>query len=301
MNVLIVGDIILDTYIFSEVSKLSQEASVPLIKGLNTTYELGGAAKLAQIISDNTTIDITLFGLVGENSKTKQALIPLLKYHKIDTNYLIKEDRRQTTEKIRFIEHKTNKQLFRFDNEDTYDLLNTSYDKIKKHLKTNKFDLILISDYEKGMLSEDLINLLITTGLKNNTPIIVDPKDKNIKAYKNVNIVKMNEQELNNLVGQRKHKMQKAIELLECDHLIVTNGEKATQIISQSNTSSEYTTEISYVNTKVIKSCNTVGAGDAFMAGLVINQALNIIERVQQTHKFVYKYLNTRTNKLHIH
>lgn len=191
-KILIIGDVMLDSYMFGKVDRISPEAPVPIVDITYSQYKLGGAANVASNIKNlgGTPIICTV---IGKDSNSDIFISELLK-QKITSDYIIKSDNRKTTNKIRIIGN--NHQMLRIDNEIKSDLdfndQNELLSNIINILSNEKIDCVLIQDYDKGILNNNIISTITTKANNLNIPIVVDPKKKNFSNYNNVTLFKPN-------------------------------------------------------------------------------------------------------------
>lgn len=202
-KILIIGDVMLDSYLFGNVERISPEAPVPIVDILIKQDKLGGAANVATNIKNLGGTPI-LCSVIGNDQKG-ELFISILKKLRIETNYIHLSDNRITTTKTRIIGN--NHQMLRVDEEIKTDLnsdqsiLLSIVDKI---LNNEEIDCVLFQDYDKGVLNEQIINTITDKVNSLNIPIIVDPKKKNFQHYKNVKLFKPNFKEFReglNLIG----------------------------------------------------------------------------------------------------
>ena len=200
-KILIAGDIMLDTYHFGDVSRISPEAPVPVFLEKGKIKNVpGGAANVAiNVAAINLGVDV--FSATG-NDNAGDELIELLANQGINTEPICRLDNRQTTNKIRYIAQ-NNQQIMRSDNERTDQIPCDLFSELLKTIETSisGYGLILISDYKKGFLSTELTQVLISIGKKHNVPIFIDVKDANIDKYKGATLLKPNRKELSDLTG----------------------------------------------------------------------------------------------------
>ena len=190
-NILVVGDVMLDSYLFGNVDRISPEAPVQIVDILIKQDKLGGAANVAANIKNLGGTPI-LCSVIGKDQKG-DIFLSLLKKLKISTKYIYQSEDRITTDKTRVIGN--NHQILRIDEE-----IKTELDKDQKIflknilsiLETENIDCVLFQDYDKGVLNETSINTIIINAQKLNIPTIVDPKKRNYKFYKNVTLFKPN-------------------------------------------------------------------------------------------------------------
>lgn len=194
-NILVIGDVMLDRYFIGNSSRLSQEAPVPILLKKNEKMVLGGAANVAYNLrraKQNVSI-LTVIGKDTLGMKFKKILLE----HGISTDLVIEDDNRITTVKTRFI-GQNNIQMFRYDEESTKeindDIKQRMYVLLQKEI--NKFDLVIISDYNKGLLKEDNTSKIIEICNENNKHVLIDIKEPNYKKYRNAYLIKPNLNEL---------------------------------------------------------------------------------------------------------
>lgn len=191
-NILIIGDVMLDSYIFGVVDRISPEAPVPIVNISQKQYKLGGAANVAANIKALGGNPI-LCSVVGEDVKS-EIFFSELKKLKIDSTNIIQSKNRITTDKTRIIGN--NHQMLRIDDEIIteldFDDKNLLLSSISTILKTRKIDCVLLQDYDKGVLCDAIISMIITKANNLKIPIIVDPKKRNFSYYTNITLFKPN-------------------------------------------------------------------------------------------------------------
>ena len=206
LKVVIVGDVMLDTYWWGHTDRISPEAPVPVVSLDKREQRVGGAANVA-LNSASLGAQTTVISVIG-NDEDGNDLISLLDGHQINTTYIVRSNDRITTNKTRIMSR--NQQMMRLDSEYTYDisdLMESSlFDAVKLCFKNDKPDILIFEDYNKGVLTVGLISKLIALCKENGVVTSVDPKRKNFLSYKNVDIFKPNLKEvkegLNLLIDQ---------------------------------------------------------------------------------------------------
>ena len=193
-RVLVLGDVMIDAYLFGKVERISPEAPVPVVAVVHKENRLGGAANVAVNLVALGAKPI-LCSVVGNDAEGKD-LIDLIKSSGIGADGIIQSKERVTTIKTRVISQST--QMLRIDNEIT-DSLNQEDDsrlisKVKKLLK--EADVIIFEDYDKGVISEHLISQITQEANALNIPIVVDPKKRNFMSYQKASLFKPNLKEL---------------------------------------------------------------------------------------------------------
>ncbi|HRH62404.1 MAG TPA: bifunctional ADP-heptose synthase [Bacteroidia bacterium] len=196
LNVLIVGDVMLDSYVWGTVNRISPEAPVPIVAAQKRENRLGGAANVALNIKAMGAKPI-LCSVIGNDSNGK-LFTQLIKKEQLSSEGIILVDDRPTTSKTRIIGNQH--QMLRIDEEVTTTISDAQSKKlfqlISKIISTKKIDALIFEDYDKGVLSKSLIEELIKLAKKNSIPTSVDPKKNNFLLYKNVTLFKPNLREL---------------------------------------------------------------------------------------------------------
>ncbi|MDA3780600.1 MAG: bifunctional ADP-heptose synthase [Bacteroidales bacterium] len=200
-NIIIIGDVMIDSYMWGKVSRISPEAPVPIISSTYQENRLGGAANVAlnvQALGANAI----LCSLIGKDSKAR-TFYSLLKKRKLTQEGIVEDQSRKTTVKTRIISD--NQQLLRVDEEiDTEldaNLENIFIDRIKEIILSKKIDAIIFEDYDKGCITKKVISDIVELANNKNIVSLVDPKKRNFNNYKNATFFKPNFKEL--LVGTK--------------------------------------------------------------------------------------------------
>ncbi len=194
LKALIVGDVMIDSYIWGKVERISPEAPVPVISITNKEIRLGGAANVAKNIAALGATPI-LCSVVGDDHDGK-SFMELLQSRGMDTRGIISSEDRMTTVKERMLS--ASQQLLRIDRETTKPLGK----KDKKHLYTRieelipEVDVVIFEDYDKGVLDKRLIKSIIALAKMHDKPTAVDPKKVNFMSYEGVTLFKPNLKEI---------------------------------------------------------------------------------------------------------
>ena len=259
----IFGDVILDSYLFGKVKRISPEAPVPVLNVDKKKDVLGGAANVA-----NNIISLKnrcfLFSKFGKDEKLYR-LLDLLNekniFHYILDNYT-------SIEKQRVIA--SNQQLLRIDFEKITFLEDKDVEKIKeKFLNLENINLVIFSDYKKGFCTDTLVKEIISICKEKNIKVIVDTKEKNLEKYKGAFIITPNLNEISNMVGrevknEEKDVVEAAKELIEkynFENVLVTRSEKGMTLVKKDGTYKTF-----YVKPKEVYDVS--GAGDTVVATL---------------------------------
>ncbi len=196
LNVLIIGDVMIDAYMWGNVNRISPEAPVPIVAVNKKENRLGGAANVALNIQAMGANPI-LCSVIGDDENAT-IFFDLLKQQKLSTIGIIKSNERVTTVKTRVIGN--HHQMIRIDEEIESSISNKETDhltvQIKKLITSKKIDVIIFEDYDKGIITPNFIKTIIEYAKQKNIPTVVDPKRKNFMFYTGVTLFKPNLKEL---------------------------------------------------------------------------------------------------------
>lgn len=234
LNVLIVGDVMIDRYLIGKVSRISPEAPVPVVDLVRSEDRLGGAANVALNIK---ALGATpwLFSVIGKDTEGVHFL-RLMTEANLQTRGIVQIKDRPTTLKSRIMAG--TQQMMRLDSETTEDLkegdARSFLEKIRNFLDIKKVDIIVFQDYNKGVLSERVIREVMLEAIKRDIPTVVDPKKKNFLAYRKATIFKPNLKEIRESapfdIKITAESLEKAAEwlreTLDCTKTMITLSEK---------------------------------------------------------------------------
>jgi D-glycero-beta-D-manno-heptose-7-phosphate kinase len=263
----VIGDVMLDTYWWGKVDRISPEAPVPVVAVSKKEQRIGGAGNVAlNLVSLGAKVNVV--SLVGNDEEGKQ-LLELLQKENIDAKYSIKSNDRITTNKIRIISR--NQHMMRLDAEVVHPISTAEETEIieafKKYVAAEKPNLVILEDYNKGILTENVIQEVITICKSNNVITAVDPKRKNFFAYKNVDIFKPNLSEIkealniiaDNVSESALQQMHKALqEKLQHKITFITLSEKGVYYQTEN--------EKAIIPTHIRSIADVSGAGDTVIA-----------------------------------
>ncbi|OUU80191.1 MAG: hypothetical protein CBC38_01995 [Gammaproteobacteria bacterium TMED78] len=256
LKILVVGDCMLDEYLFGETSRLSPEAPVPVLKVERRDYRPGGAANVALNLA-NLGVKTTLLSIIGKDDNGK-ILSGLIKKAKINFNPLKLDF--PTIHKQRVLSR--NHQLIRLDQESEIFGHEDNFLSIFKNCLKDT-DLLIFSDYSKGALKG--IEKMIIEANKKGVDIVVDPKRPKFDSYKGAKVITPNENEFMKAVGEWKDEeefISKGISLrqkLRLDSLLVTRGEKGMTLFS-------YNKDPISLKARTREVYDVTGAGDTVVA-----------------------------------
>ncbi len=280
-KILVVGDVILDRYISGTVSRISQEAPVPVVLEENFSYKPGGAANVAHNLAV-LGAEVTQVGRIG-NDFEGQLLKRDLKRKNIDISGIVFDKNAPTITKTRVIAQ--HQQVVRIDKEKVgAGLGKAATDKIFHFLKQHiaKANAVIISDYGKGMITPELVELVRACAAQNKIPVTVDPKVEHFGCYKNVTCITPNLKEAENAIRNIKISQkdgslldltndklktikeievagEKLLKYLDLDSLLITLGEHGMRLFEKGK--KPYAIE-----TKAREVFDVTGAGDAVIS-----------------------------------
>lgn len=196
LRVGIIGDVMLDTYMWGRVERISPEAPVPVVSLNKKEYRIGGAGNVA-LNCQSLGSGVAILSVTGDDTDGL-LLTELFESNNIDTSYLVKSTERRTTSKTRIISR--NQQMMRLDDEIT-DSLNSKdedrlLDQVRNFISREDPNIIIFEDYNKGVLTERVISEVIRICKKAGVLTAVDPKRKNFFSYRDADIFKPNLKEV---------------------------------------------------------------------------------------------------------
>jgi len=196
LKVAVVGDAMLDTYWWGNVDRISPEAPVPVVAVSKKEQRIGGAGNVALNVCA-LGAEVSILSVLGKDEDGEQ-LSRLLHENNIRTKYLVYSEHRVTTNKIRIISR--NQQMMRLDAEQAGDMIKDDEDRLlyafENYIAAESPHVVILEDYNKGVLTENVIGKIISLCKKHNILSAVDPKRKNFFAYEGVDIFKPNFKEV---------------------------------------------------------------------------------------------------------
>ncbi|WP_317133167.1 bifunctional heptose 7-phosphate kinase/heptose 1-phosphate adenyltransferase [Adhaeribacter rhizoryzae] len=275
LTVLIVGDVMVDSYLWGKSTRLSPEAPVPIVNVLSSEKRLGGAANVALNVQalGATTLLCSVIGTDKDGSD----FIALLEENNLSTEGIIQSPDRVTTVKQRILSG--GQQLLRLDSEIETDLLTHE----NQHLLARfeellvRADVVIFQDYDKGVLSEQNIAQLIALAQHKNIPTVVDPKKKNFLRYKGCALFKPNLKELKEglkveFADANLAAFEQAVanlqNLLETENILVTLSERGVFCAAGKNKT--------YIDAHLRTISDVSGAGDTVISIAAVCMALNL-------------------------
>lgn len=253
-KILVVGDVMLDIYHLGKVDRISPEAPVPVfLETGQEKYVPGGAANVAVNIAA-IGVDVELCAVVGRDEAAEK-LKALLKEQNVGIHMLCENQERRTTKKLRYI-GPNHQQILRADTEDVSEI---PYEAVADKLREasdhiDQYGLFLLSDYRKGLLTEEITQAFIRLANDNEIPVFVDVKDKNFQKYRNAALLKPNRKELAELTAMPADTREEVIKAAgflckkaSCRYVLTTLGAEGMLLVEQDYVSKEVNEEKSAV------------------------------------------------------
>ncbi len=267
-RIAVVGDLMVDQYYWGTVHRISPEAPVPVVDVNSVSHRLGGAANVANNIQALEGVPL-LVGLVG-NDHPGQVLQSLMRDQDLTTDGVIVDASRPTTTKTRVIAH--DQHVVRVDNESRAEcpehLVSRIVDAVKYHI--HSIDGIIIEDYNKGLVTRNVIRELTSVARKYNKIITVDPKFSNFLDFTNVTVFKPNRPETEQALNIRLQTTddviaagKRLLEQLSVENVLLTRGEEGMSLFEANGA-------ISHIPTQAPRVHDVSGAGDTVIATLTI-------------------------------
>lgn len=272
-RIMVIGDVMLDIYTKGKVERISPEAPVPIVSVTESFSRLGGAANVAQNLKALGAEPI-LCSVIGKDEKSHD-LLRLMQEQGMTVSGIVRSDERITTRKERIMS--SNAQMLRVDTEDTFDLSEKEHSALMKAIseiiENENISGIILQDYNKGVLTENLIKEVIEIAKTKGIAVGVDPKKKNFLAYKDVTFFKPNLKELREGIGMNSKEesiddILRAVdalhEKLNCRFLMTTLSERGVLI-------KDYETETyHHLPAHLRKIADVSGAGDTVLSVAIL-------------------------------
>jgi D-beta-D-heptose 7-phosphate kinase / D-beta-D-heptose 1-phosphate adenosyltransferase len=279
-RILVIGDLIIDHYLWGSSERISPEAPVPIVNVNNQSIVLGGAGN---VINNLMALgaQVEVISVIGE-CEVSSELKTLLSAINIDIHYLIVEKGRIGSKKTRIIA--AQQQVVRYDQENSEDIGETSQKAILSSFGKNitTYDCVLFSDYGKGVLTNDLTQQLISIAKQHSVKILVDPKGSDYSKYKGAYLLTPNKKEAGEATGVNIFDdaslaiaIKKLKEECELDVSLITLSEQGVEIYDDKGLRNH--------PTKTREVYDVTGAGDTVLAslGFALSCELNIDEAVK--------------------
>jgi len=270
IKVLVIGDIMVDHFVWGKVTRISPEAPVPVVNVLRDELLLGGCAN---VVNNIRAVEgqVYLAGVVGPDDMGKK-LREILSEKGIPTEGIFVDEDRYTTVKTRVVAH--NQQVVRFDRETQMDISAGYTEKILQYVSSmaDQINVIIVSDYHKGMITQELLHGIREVIANHNIRVCVDPKRSNLSFYRGLDVITPNHheaekaleiEELNEDDPEKEalvyEKVMSLLERINLSALLITRG-KAGMSLYESNGS------VAHIPSHARSVYDVTGAGDAVIA-----------------------------------
>ena len=265
-SILVIGDVMLDKFMWGKADRISPEAPVPIISVDQISHSPGGAANVALNLS-KLSARAYILSIVGDDNESK-----LLEDSLVNDGVIvkfIKDSSKTTTTKTRIIAH--GQQVVRTDYENKNNISSKQIEYIKDTLQqlSTEIDAIIIEDYNKGLLVENCIVAILDIAAKHNLPVYVDPKRDNFFIYNKIRLFKPNMFEFDSMINLDKQNKnfeelgKQLREKIDAEILMVTRGEEGVTLFTDNN--------VQTIGTKARKVHDVSGAGDTAISTFVLS------------------------------
>ncbi|BAM88495.1 putative bifunctional protein RfaE [Bradyrhizobium oligotrophicum S58] len=276
-TVLCVGDLMLDEFVYGEVSRISPEAPAPVIAVQRSETNIGGAGNVARNIAALGARCIFV-GLVGDDAAAAQLEAELAKETGIES-VLVRDPSRPTTRKVRFVSEHFSTHMLRADWERAAPASGDIEQKLIEAILPllARADIVLLSDYAKGVLTARVLRNVIDAARKAGKRVIVDPKSANLAIYRGASVLTPNRKEFSEATRSRAETEQEiaaaaqdAIYLADCEAILVTQSERGMTLVPRQGDSI-------HVPAYPVKVRDVSGAGDTVVAVLAATLAAGAV------------------------
>lgn len=280
-NVLVMGDLILDEFIWGDVSRISPEAPVPVVWVKRESFMPGGASNVANNLR-SLGANVRLVGVIG-NDEHGAILKSALDEKGVNTDGIFVDDSRPTTLKTRVVAH--HQQVVRIDKENTDHLSTAVIDNFVAYITKiiDKVDALIIEDYGKGVITAALLSKIVPLAKRKNKIISVDPKEEHFKYYKGISVITPNNHEASKAVGftiKDDETLNKAgmalLDKIKCKIALITLGENGMAVFQNGK-------PMKHIPTVAQEVFDVSGAGDTVIASYTLALASGA-DAIQAAH-----------------
>ena len=268
VKIAVIGDMMLDEYLIGKVNRISPEAPVPIVNIEKERFVLGGASNVANNL---TSLEgkVFVYGVIG-NDANGEKFVKELENKDVNSDGIVKDGTRPTIIKSRVLSQ--GQQLLRLDWEKDTDISEEIQNQLLENFEKNieNIDAVLLSDYNKGVLTEFVSQSIIKIAKKYNRKVVVDPKPNNFKNYKGATSMTPNRKEILDYFGMKKfqneeeiaQKMSELKEELELDNVVLTRSEEGVSL---------FRNEHKRIPTVAREVYDVTGAGDTFISTFLLS------------------------------
>ena len=277
-KVLVLGDVMIDAYFYGSVSRISPEAPVPIVNLTKKEQRLGGAANVALNLKSLGAVPI-ICSIKG-NDADGQRLKELCRENGLVIEGLINDYKRETTVKTRIIGN--SHQLLRIDEEDTADIDESVEDLVYEAVNSfiDQVDVLIFQDYNKGLLTAELIQRVIALCTSKKVPMVVDPKFNNFYEYKGVTLFKPNKKEIQQAENITEKLNLRDIKVLANTVRQKLNADKIMTTLSEDGVIIINETETIHLPAHARKIVDVSGAGDSVLSVAALCVAAGIGDEI---------------------
>lgn len=267
-KILVIGDLMLDEFIWGKVSRISPEAPVPVVRVTSQSYVLGGSANVANNIK-TLRGNVSIAGIIGDDD-IGQKMITEFQKHQINTELVITDKTRPTTLKSRVIAH--SQQIVRVDREKTEAIDEFITTQIVEGTRKiiQDIDAIIIEDYGKGVITPRLLKEVLQLARQHKKVVSVDPKIDHFALYKKVDVITPNHHEAGSFIGVEITDEtsllsvgKRLVEILEGTAVLITRGEEGMSLFEPNG-------DITHIPTVAKEVYDVSGAGDTVIGTLTL-------------------------------
>lgn len=272
LKIAVIGDVMLDRYFHGEVKRISPEAPVPVTRITKMKSVLGGAANVAANLA-HLECKVFMGGVTGDD-ENRALLETLLSEANIDFSGLVRSKKRKTITKLRVLGG--NQQMLRLDFEETGDLYPEEIALLRQWLNgllDNGLDGIIVSDYAKGVCSDDFCQWVIAQGKAYDIPVLIDPKGADWSKYRGCDFITPNFKEMCEAAGCKKENEDTAVvemasaakDKFSIKNVVVTRSERGMTLVNN--------TQVLHSPAAAIEVFDVSGAGDTVAAAMLVGAA----------------------------
>lgn len=273
-RLLIVGDVMLDTFIWGQVRRISPEAPVPVVEVTEETRCLGGMANVVHNVAALGGRPV-IAGVIG-NDPSGRELVRMLRKASVPTDGLIVEDGRPTTEKTRIVAQ--NQQVVRFDRESTRPLQADTVSRMQDWIRERVSGVraVVVSDYAKGVVTPEIMDVVRAAVSQDRLPIFVDPKIQHREMYRGVTLITPNHHEASRMADMEMpdeaslgEAGRRLLSLLDCETVLITRGKDGMSLFDRSRA-------VVHIPTVARRVYDVTGAGDTVIASVALGMVAGL-------------------------
>jgi len=270
-RVMVIGDLILDEFLWGDVSRISPEAPVPVVWVKKESFMPGGASNVANNLS-SLGGRVSLVGVIGDDEHGA-ILKGELEQRGVDTSGIFVDGSRPTTLKTRVVAQ--HQQVVRIDKENTDHLSEQMIDKMVRHVEASikKVDALVIEDYGKGVITPKVLSRIVPSAKRAKKIISVDPKEEHFKYYRGISVITPNNHEASRSVGfeikddaSLKRAGLALLKKVNCKIALITLGENGMAVFQKAK-------PVVHIPTVAQEVFDVSGAGDTVIAAYTLSLA----------------------------